>query len=102
MVNQQLKSELEALKAQVEQISKHLETDQTKTVGDSDGKDAEESNTSTFDEVRRIANEFDAPHLAHQAADYLKALGHDVHDSKPRALVAAFLAGFIAGKMVGR
>jgi hypothetical protein len=91
-----LKSELEALKAQVAEMSR-------RAVGEERSRaETDASETSPLDEVRKIAERVDAQHLVEQAVEYFKAVGEDVRESKPRALVAAFVAGFLAGRVTGR
>jgi len=96
MSDSNLKAELEALKAQVSQLSRRA------TGGDRPAAEAASAETSTLDEVRKLAEQVDAPHLVEQASEFLKGLGKDVQDSKPRALIAAFVAGFLAGRATGR
>jgi hypothetical protein len=96
MPDRELKAELEALKAQVAQMSGRG------SEGEPAGTKADSSETSPLDEVRKLAERVDAPHLVEQASEYLKGLGQDVLDSKPRALVAAFVAGYLAGRVTGR
>ena len=91
-----LKSELEALKAQIAEMSRRA------VAKDPPGPDADSSKASTLDEVRKLADRVDTSQLAEQALEYLKGVGQDVQESKPRALVAAFLAGFLAGRATGR
>jgi hypothetical protein len=96
MSDPQLKAELEALKAQLSQMSRRV------AAADSPGGVAGSSESSTLDEVRKLAESVDAPQLIEQASEFLKGLGKDVQDSKPKALVAAFVAGFVAGRVTGR
>jgi hypothetical protein len=96
MPDRELKAELEALKAQIAQMSRRVSGEEHS------GIQADRSESSPLDEVRKLAERVDAPHLIEQASDYLKGLGQDVQDSKPRALVAAFVAGFLAGRVTGR
>ena len=91
-----LKSELEALKAQVAEMSRRVVGPERPLT------EASTTETSALDEVRKLADGVDARHLVEQAAKYLKSVGEDVQDSKPRALVAAFVAGFLAGRVMGR
>lgn len=97
MADPKLKAELEALRAQVEQMTKRF---------DERSEPAEpaepEGASSPLDEVRRIAEELHAPQLFELLAKYLGDIGQDIQDSKPRALIAAFVAGFLAGKALGR
>jgi hypothetical protein len=97
MADPKLKAELEALRAQVAQMTKRFD-EQT---GPSEPAEPE-SASSTWGEVRRIAEELHAPQLFDLAAKYLGDVGQDIQDSKPRALIAAFVAGFVAGKALGR
>jgi hypothetical protein len=91
-----LKAELEALKAEVAQISSR------RAGGERPATDAGAAETSTLDEIRKLAERADASQLVEQASEFLKGLGKDVQDSKPRALIAAFVAGFLAGRATGR
>jgi hypothetical protein len=97
MPDPKLKAELEALRAQVAQMTKRFD-EQTGTPESTEP----DSTSSPLDEVRRIAEELHAPQLLDQLAKYLGDIGQDLKDSRPRALIAAFLAGFIAGKTLGR
>jgi len=90
-----LKAELEALKAQVSQMSRQSKAEPS-------AAEAGSAETSTLDEIRKLAERADAPQLVEHASEFLKALGKDVQDSKPRALIAAFVAGFLAGRATGR
>jgi hypothetical protein len=96
MSDPNLKAELEALKAQVSQLSRRA------TSAERPAAEAASAETSTLDEVRKLAERMDAPQLVEQASEFLKGLGKDVQDSKPRALIAAFVAGFLAGRATGR
>lgn len=96
MSDPDLKAELEALKAQVSQMSRRP------AAGDRSAAQAGSDEASTLDEVRKLAERVDAPQLVEQASEFLKGLGKDVQDSKPRALIAAFVAGFLAGRVTGR
>ena len=96
MSDQDLKAELEALKAQVSQISRRT------AGGDRPVPETGSAETSPLDELRKVAERVDAPELVEKASEFLKGLGKDVKDSKPRALVAAFVAGFLAGRVTGR
>jgi hypothetical protein len=96
MADSNLKSELEALKAQVSEMSRRVVGEERPAA------EVASSETSTLDEVRKLAERVDAQHLVDQAVEYLKGVGEDVRDSKPRALVAAFVAGFLAGRVMGR
>jgi|GEM_PF-2490363 len=103
MSDPKLKAELEALRAQVEQMTKRFDEQVRAPERAETGETGEpQGTTSALDEVRRIAEELHAPELASLAAKYLRDIGQDIQDSKPRALIAAFLAGFIAGKATGR
>jgi len=95
MSDPHLKSELEALKAQVAQMSRRVVREAASAAPAS-------SEASPLDEVRKLAERVNAPQLVEQASEYLKGLGQDVQDSKPRALLAAFVAGFLAGRTLGR
>jgi hypothetical protein len=95
MSDPNLKAELEALKAQVSQMAR-------RAAGDRPAAEAGSAEPSTLDEVRKLAERVDAPQLVEQASEFLKSLGKDVQDSKPRALIAAFVAGFLAGRATGR
>jgi hypothetical protein len=97
MADPKLKAELEALRAQVEQMTKRFDE---RTGAPEPG--GPESAPSPLDEVRRIAEELHAPQLFDLLAKYLSDIGQDIQDSKPRALIAAFVAGFLAGKALGR
>jgi hypothetical protein len=91
-----LKSELEALKAQVAEMSRRV-------VGEERPRaEAGSPETSPIDEVRKLAERVDAQDLVEKAVEYFKGVGEDVRESKPRALVAAFVAGFLAGRVMGR
>jgi hypothetical protein len=96
MADSNLKSELEALKAQVAEMSRRVAAEKRAQA------EPGSSETSTLDEVRKLAERVDAHHLVEQAVEYFKSVGEDVRDSKPRALVAAFVAGFLAGRVTGR
>lgn len=96
MADPHLKSELEALKAQVADMSRRV-VGEERPRGDTGSSEA-----SPLDEVRKMAERVDAQHLVDQAVEYLKGVGEDVRESKPRALVAAFVAGFMAGRVMGR
>ncbi len=95
MPDSHLKSELEALKAQVAEMTRRV-------VGEERTAEAGSSETSPLDEVRKLAERVDAQHLVEQAVEYFKSVGEDVRVSKPRALVAAFVAGFLAGRATSR
>jgi hypothetical protein len=97
MADPKLKAELEALRAQVEQMTKRFD-ERTETPEPGEPKSA----SSPLDEVRRIAEDLHAPQLFELLAKYLGDIGQDIQDSKPRALIAAFVAGFVAGKALGR
>jgi hypothetical protein len=97
MADPKLKAELEALRAQVAYMTKRFD-EQSGTHEPAEP----ESASSPLDEVRRIAEQLHAPELFDLATKYLSDIGQDIQASKPRALIAAFLAGFIAGKAVGR
>jgi hypothetical protein len=94
MADSHLKSELESLKAQVAEMSRRFVAEEAAEGGP--------STASPLDEVRKLADRVDAQHLVEQAVAYFKSVGEDVRDSKPRALVAAFVAGFLAGRVMGR
>jgi hypothetical protein len=94
MPDPKLKAELEALRAQVEHMTKRFD-EQTAPRAPAET----ESTSSPLDEVRRIAEELHAPQLFDLIAKYLGGIGQDIQDSKPRALIAAFVAGFVAGKL---
>lgn len=96
MSDTDLKAELEALKAQMAQMSRRVGG------GERLAAEAGAGDSSTLDEVRKLAEQVDAPQLVQQASDFLKGLGKDVQDSKPRALVAAFVAGFLAARATAR
>lgn len=91
-----LKAELEALKAQVSQISRRA------AGAEKAPAEAGSGETSALDELRKVAERVDAPELLEKASEFLQGLGKDVQDSKPRALIAAFVAGFLAGRVTGR
>jgi len=93
MPDPKLKAELEALRAQVEHMTKRFD-EQT-----APAERPETESPSALDEVRRIAEELHAPQLFDLLAKYLGGIGQDIQDSKPRALIAAFVAGFVAGKL---
>lgn len=95
MADPKLKAELEALRAQVEQMTKRFD-ERAPEPG------VPESAPSPLDEVRRIAEDLHAPQLFDLLAKYLGDIGQDIQDSKPRALIAAFVAGFTLGKALGR
>jgi hypothetical protein len=100
MADPKLKAELEALRAQVAYMTKRFD-EQSGTHEPAEPAEPE-SASSPLDEVRRIAEQLHAPELFDLATKYLSDIGQDIQASKPRALIAAFLAGFIAGKAVGR
>lgn len=100
MADPKLKAELEALRAQVEQMTKRFDE---RSGASEPAEPAEpEGASSPLDEVRRIAEELHAPQLFELLAKYLGDIGQDIQDSKPRALIAAFVAGFTLGKALGR
>jgi hypothetical protein len=80
-----LKSELEALKAQVAEMSRRVVGEERPTA------EAVSSETSPLDEVRKVAEGLDTRHLVEQAAEYLKGVGEDVQES-----------GYLAGRVMGR
>lgn len=60
------------------------------------------SATAVLDQAKEFAKEWHLPEAAEKLGEFLSALGDDIKESPPRALIAAFLAGFVAGKVVGR
>jgi hypothetical protein len=58
--------------------------------------------TAGLDSAKRLVENLDVPELGQLVADMLKSLGNDVRDSRPKALVAAFLAGVAVGKLLSK
>jgi hypothetical protein len=90
-----LKAELEALRAQVSKMSRRAASGERSA-------EAVSGESSALDELRKVAERVDAPELLQKASEFLQGLGKDVQDSKPRALITAFVAGFLAGRVTGR
>ncbi len=90
MTQDSLKEEIAALRAQVDEFSERLEGGAT---------DADSAGTPFLSRAVAAAQDSE---LRSSLEAYLKELGQDVLDAKKGPLVAAFIAGFLAGKISGR
>lgn len=83
----ELRSQLERLSARAEELS---------------GSEREPTSGGAAARAFSLAHEIDSAKLAEKLGEFLKQLGADIRDSKGRALAAAFFAGFIAGRTLGK
>ncbi len=90
-------SEIEELRAQLEVLQARVKRGAQRFSGD-----ASSDAGSPLEQAREFAQEWNLPEASQKLAEFLGGLGEDIKESKPRALVSAFLAGFIAGKVLGR
>lgn len=93
MADDTLRTELEQLKQQLQELraapaKPHVAAKRAADAG--------------LDAAKRLVDNLDVPELRAHAADFLKSLGDDVRESRPKALVAAFLAGVAVGKLLSK
>jgi hypothetical protein len=93
MADPDLKRELENLREQLEALAgeSHPEMEVLSETADDPARRA-----------KNLLRELDWTALIAQVGEQLKGLGNDVKESKPKALAAAFVAGFLLGRTSAR
>lgn len=98
-------SEIEALRAQLESLerrSREKSPSPSKAESTAESSEASPAEFESLEHLQKWADQFQLAELSEKLSEYLAGLGQDVKDSKPRALVSAFVAGFLAGKVMSR
>ena len=101
MVDQDVKREVDALRAELEALTRRLDgagPAEVDSAGGGKGRKVRGGSAISAD----LLDQVDPKELSKHLAKFLESLGRDVRDSRPKALVAAFLAGFLAGRTLGR
>lgn len=97
-------SEIEALRAQLESLERRSREKSAGSGGEEPSAASRKAAESSpeLEGLQDWVEQLHLPELSEKLSEYLAALGQDVKDSKPRALVSAFVAGFLAGKVMSR
>jgi hypothetical protein len=102
MTETSITEELTRLREELEAMSQRVNAERSGSSTESSGEAEHATREHPLDHAQRLLKEIDAKDVATHLAHFLRNLGQDVCDSKPKALAASFVAGFIAGKMLSR
>jgi F0F1-type ATP synthase assembly protein I len=101
-------TEIDELRAQLKSLEERVSR-RPRATNKREAPEPEKAASSPFDgasavleQAKEIAKEWHLPEASEKLGEFLAALGDDIKESPPRALIAAFLAGFVAGKLVSR
>lgn len=103
MADENLRTEIELLRKQLNDMQKEREAADASAVADADKHEMEEEtgkeeSTSVLDEIPAAENE-EAHDLAAQFRELLDSIDKDLNEAKPKTLLIVFALGVLLGRL---
>jgi hypothetical protein len=99
MANEDLKLEIELLRAQLDEIKNVRETEPAAPESDTEEPPVERSQTESFSAEPAAADESIADDLLVQFREMLDSIDKDIKDTKPSTLLIVFALGVLVGRL---